>query len=359
MPSPTPAEPQADLRLQDLNIASLTPLPSPRAIKEELPVPAATARVVYEGREAVQRILAGSDPRLLAVVGPCSIHDPAAALEYAQRLRELQGELADRLCILMRVYFEKPRTRLGWKGLINDPHLNGSYDIPTGLRLARRLLVDINGLGLPVASEMLDPISAQYTADLVAWCAIGARTTESQTHREMASGLSMPVGFKNSTDGNLQNAIDALLACRSPHCFLGIDQDGAASVVQTTGNRHAHLVLRGGRDTGPNYDAASLNQAVQMLQACKLPPCLMIDCSHGNSNKKYEEQPEVLRQVVAQRCEGNRAIVGVMLESFLEAGAQPIPADLGQLRYGLSVTDACLDWGGTAAALREAAARLG
>jgi 3-deoxy-7-phosphoheptulonate synthase len=293
----------------------------------------------------------------MVIVGPCSIHDPNGALDYARRLAALRCEVADQLFLVMRVYFEKPRTTVGWKGLINDPHLDGSYDIETGLPLARRLLLDIGELGLPAATEMLDPIIPHYLADLVSWAAIGARTTESQTHREMASGLSMPVGFKNGTDGSLQVALDALAATRHPHHFFGIDEDGVASVLSTSGNPDVHVVLRGGRGR-PNYDPDSICKAVARLEKAGLPSVLMVDCSHANSGKQYALQEQVWDCVIDQRAAGNKALVGLMVESYLEAGSQPMPKNPAQLRYGVSLTDACVDWPTTERMLQRGCERL-
>jgi 3-deoxy-7-phosphoheptulonate synthase len=307
---------------------------------------------VVRGREAINSILTQKDPRLLVVVGPCSIHDPAGALDYAGKLNALRQELADRMEIVMRVYFEKPRTTIGWKGLINDPHLDNSYDIEGGLKIARNLLLDITAMGLPAATEFLDPIIPQYISDLISWAAIGARTTESQTHREMASGLSMPVGFKNGTDGSLQIAIDAMAAAMRPHNFIGIDQDGITSVVRTTGNSSGHVVLRGGRLCA-NYDADSIAKAEKQLAANHLPKVLMVDCSHANSGKQPARQEDVWRNVVEQRAAGTRSLIGLMVESYLEEGTQPFPkGNPASLTYGLSITDACLDWKTTARMLR-------
>jgi 3-deoxy-7-phosphoheptulonate synthase len=294
---------------------------------------------------------------LLVVVGPCSIHHPRSAIEYATRLAALRDELARELCLVMRVYFEKPRTTIGWKGLINDPNLNGTYDIETGLKLARELLLRINTLGLPAATEFLDPIIPQYIAELISWAAIGARTTESQTHRELASGLSMAVGFKNGTDGSLQTAVDATCASRQPHNFLGIDQDGVTSIIRTTGNPVGHVVLRGGRSR-PNYDAASLREAESQLRQAGLPPVLMVDCSHANSGKQHSRQELVWRSVIEQRAAGNRSLIGAMLESFLSEGNQPFPKEPAQLRYGVSITDACLGWDATERILRWGSQQL-
>jgi 3-deoxy-7-phosphoheptulonate synthase len=343
---------------QDLRVKETVRLLAPRALKAELPMTENSNRTVVAGRAAVKRILRQEDPRLLVVVGPCSIHDVNGALEYAGKLATLRRELSDRLEILMRVYFEKPRTTIGWKGLINDPHLDGSYDIELGLKRARKLLLEINGLGLPAATEFLDPITPQYLADLVAWTAIGARTTESQTHREMASGLSMPVGFKNGTDGSLQIAIDAMGAARHSHSFLGIDQDGVTSIIRTAGNPDGHVVLRGGR-LRTNYDAQSIADAAEQLRKAGLPEVLMVDCSHANSGKQHVRQEEVLRSVMAQRVAGNHALTGLMIESYLHEGSQPIPPDLRDLRHGVSITDACVSWETTERMLRHAAETLG
>ena len=345
------------LPTQDIHIAEFVRLIPPRALKNELPATAAATRTVIEGRTTIQRILRHEDARALVVVGPCSIHDIDGALEYAEKLVRLRAELSDRLYLVMRVYFEKPRTTVGWKGLINDPHLDDSYDIETGLRTARRLLLDITEMGMPAATEFLDPIVPQYISDLVSWAAIGARTTESQTHREMASGLSMPVGFKNATDGSLQVALDAMLAARVPHSFLGIDQDGFTSIVRTTGNSFGHVVLRGGR-TRSNYDEESIGVAVQALQESGQKPSLMVDCSHANANKEHAKQEEVASSVIAQRAAGNTALIGLMMESYLEEGKQSLPANPANLIYGVSITDACLSWSATERILRSAHQRL-
>jgi 3-deoxy-7-phosphoheptulonate synthase len=342
-------------RIDDLNVVGQQLLPSPEALRGELPLSAAAARCVLEGRRSMERILDRADPRLLVIVGPCSIHDPAAALDYGARLAALARELGDTLFVAMRVYFEKPRTTVGWKGLINDPDLDDSFHIEKGLRVARKLLIDLNELGLPCATEALDPITPQYLSDLVAWSAIGARTTESQTHREMASGLSMPVGIKNGTDGNRAIAIHALLAVSQPHAFLGIDPSGRCAVTQTRGNRYAHIVLRGGG--APNYDSVSVALTEEELAAAGLAPNIVVDCSHGNSGKDPARQPLVFADCVHQVLEGNRSIVGAMLESNLEWGAQPLVAR-GSLRYGVSITDACIDWKTTEQSLRAARDKL-
>jgi 3-deoxy-7-phosphoheptulonate synthase len=338
-------------RTQDLHVKEIVRLLTPRELKAQTPSGDAVDATVARSRERVIRILRQEDPRLLVVIGPCSIHDEKGALEYAKKINALRKEFAGRMEIVMRVYFEKPRTTIGWKGLINDPHLDGSQDIESGLKIARRLLLEITGMGLPTATEFLDPIVPQYIADLVTWAAIGARTTESQTHREMASGLSMPVGLKNSTDGSLQVAIDAMGATRHAHSFLGIDQDGATAIVRTSGNPHAHIVLRGGR-AKTNYDAESIRVAEQKLISEKLPPVLMVDCSHANSEKQHAKQEDVWRSVIRQRVAGTRSLIGLMVESHLSEGSQPIPKNLKDLRYGVSLTDSCIGWETTERMLR-------
>ena len=339
------------LPTNNLHVRESIRLLTPRELKTRFPMTEAANRTVVEGRNTIISILNRTDPRLLVVVGPCSIHDPKAALEYASKLKALQAELAEQFYIVMRVYFEKPRTTIGWKGLIYDPHLNGSDDIATGLERARELLLAITEMSLPTATEFLDPVVPQYIADLVSWAAIGARTTESQTHRQLASGLSMPVGFKNSTDGSLQIAIDAMRSAMSPHSFLGIDQEGVTSIVRTTGNPDGHIVLRGGR-LNTNYDAESIRAAAEILKKSGLPETLMVDCSHANSAKQHARQEDVWHSLVEQRKGGTKAITGVMIESNLQEGAQPIPSDLSALRHGVSVTDACLGWDVTERMLR-------
>lgn len=341
--------------LENLNVVSQDTLLSPSQLHEDIPASPRATQTVGTARRTVANILNGHDPRLFVVVGPCSIHDIKAAMEYAQRLKALADELADQIFVVMRVYFEKPRTTVGWKGLINDPRMDDSFRIEEGLRLARRLLVDLNDLGLPCGTEALDPITPQYLGDLIAWSAIGARTTESQTHRELASGLSSPVGFKNGTDGNLEVALNAMLSAAQPHAFLGINGAGQVAVTQTRGNALGHLILRGG--TNPNYDSVAVAQAEAALAAANLPANIVVDCSHANSRKNHALQALVLKDVVHQIADGNRAIKGVMLESNLFDGNQKLgrPQDL---RYGVSITDACLGWDATAACLREAAARL-
>jgi 3-deoxy-7-phosphoheptulonate synthase len=338
---------------QNLRVREVVRLLTPRALKAELPASAASNQLVAASRDRVTSILRRDDPRLLAIVGPCSIHDVDGALEYGARLNVLRQELAAELEIVMRVYFEKPRTTIGWKGLINDPNLDGTADIETGLKKARALLLELTASGLPAATEFLDPIIPQYIDDLVTWAAVGARTIESQTHREMASGLSMPVGFKNGTDGNLQLALDAMQSARTPHSFLGIDQDGITSIIRTAGNPVGHLVLRGGRSR-PNYDAASLREAEGRLTAAGLPAVLMVDCSHANSGKQHARQEEVCDNVIAQRAAGNESLIGLMVESNLEEGNQPFPKPRAELRYGVSITDACVGWNVTERMLRAA-----
>src|SRR5436190_12689930 len=342
---------------QDLRVIGAKRLQSPRAMEGAIPITERANRTVVEGRAAVQNILAQRDPRMLVIVGPCSIHDPKGALEYAQKLAAVSREVADQMFVVMRVYFEKLRTTVGWKGLINDPHMNGSCEMEEGLRIARKLLLDINELGLPAATEFLDPIVPQYIDDLITWAAIGARTTESQTHREMASGLSMPVGFKNGTDGSLQIAIDAMGSARTPHSFLGIDQDGFTSLIRTKGNPEGHVVLRGGR-ARTNYDSQSIADAAAQLAKSHLPPVLMVDCSHANSLKQHARQEDVWRSLIEQRAVGTRAIIGAMVESYLNEGQQPVPQNPAEIIYGVSVTDACLSWETTERMLRHGHAAL-
>ena len=326
----------------DLRIKGYQPLTAPDILKKEIPVSVPAEETVISGRETIENILGKKDRRLLVIVGPCSIHDEKAAIEYARRLTALRQQVADTLFVVMRVYFEKPRTTLGWKGLINDPYLDGTCDMTAGLRKARGLLTQINEMGLPAATEMLDTITAQYVADLVSWSAIGARTSESQTHRELASGLSMPVGFKNSTDGNLSSAINALMAARAPQSFLGIDQDGKTCVVKTNGNPWVHIVLRGGKR--PNYDPISLEEARLKLIEKDLPETLMVDCSHANSMKKYQGQAVVWKSVIGQYLAENEALIGLMLESNLHEGNQKFSGDVSSLKYGVSITDECISW---------------
>ncbi len=343
---------------ENLSIASFDLMPSPDQIKARGPLTDAAAATVLAARTALRRILDREDPRLFVIVGPCSIHDPVAGLDYARRLRALADRVGDQLLLLMRVYFEKPRTSTGWKGFINDPRMDDSFHIEEGIERARRFLLDVAELGLPAATEALDPISPQYLGDLIAWTAIGARTAESQTHREMASGLSTPVGFKNGTDGDVAVAINGIVSAAQPHSFLGINAEGRSAVVRTRGNRHGHLVLRGGGGR-PNYDTVSVAIAEDALRAARLPVNIVVDCSHANSYKRPEIQPLVLADCLHQVRQGNQSLVGVMIESHLEAGNQPIPGDLSQLRYGCSVTDPCIDWATTERALLEAHEALG
>lgn len=331
-------------KTDDVRIKEIRELAPPAHLMREFPISDNAAKTVYETRGALHDILRGNDPRLFVVVGPCSIHDPSAAMEYASRLKRLRDELIDDLVILMRVYFEKPRTTVGWKGLINDPRMDGSFQINEGLRLARQLLLDVNDLGLPAATEYLDTISPQYLADLISWGAIGARTTESQVHRELASGLSCPVGFKNGTDGNIKIAADAILASRQPHCFLSVTKGGVSAIVSTNGNEDCHIVLRGGKN--PNYDSASVRAASDRLFRLGLNPRLMIDCSHGNSEKKHENQVRVANDIASQIENGEQYICSVMIESHLVAGRQDITPGK-PLAYGKSVTDACIGWDDT------------
>ena len=343
--------------IENVNITSFGTMPTPAMLHAKLPLTASAFATVMAGREALRNIIDRKDPRLFVVVGPCSIHDPVAGLEYARKLKALQAEVADTMLLVMRVYFEKPRTTTGWKGYINDPDMDDSFRVDVGMEKARQFLLDVGELGLPTATEALDPISPQYLGDLIAWTAIGARTTESQTHREMSSGLSTPVGFKNGTDGDISIAVNAILSAAHPHAFLGINSDGNVAIVRTGGNGYGHVVLRGG-DGRPNYDSVSIAMAEQALAKAKLPANLVVDCSHANSYKKPELQPLVMADVVNQIRHGNRSLVGVMIESNLVGGNQKIPADLSQLVYGCSVTDGCIDWDTTAGMLRHAAAEL-
>ena len=342
---------------QFINVVSTVPLVAPKVLKAELAISPAINKTVIEGRETIKSILAGEDRRVLVVVGPCSIHDRKSAVEYAARLKALSDKVAETLFVVMRVYFEKPRTTVGWKGLINDPYLNDSFDIATGLRLAREILKEIGELGLPAATELLEPITPQYIADLLTLASIGARTTESPTHRQMASGLSMPVGYKNGTDGSLQVAIDAMLAAKAQHAFLGIDSDGHTCIVNTRGNPWGHLILRGGR-SGPNYSPEQVLAATEKLKEAGLMPRLMVDCSHANSNKDYRNQSPVWRDVIAQRVTGNKDIVGLMLESNLFPGSQKLTADPALLHYGVSITDGCIGWDETESLLLDAHDKL-
>jgi 3-deoxy-7-phosphoheptulonate synthase len=362
-----PGQPQAWYALSektsqtdDQRIRDVTPLPPPEHLIRFFPIAGTPVEALIAGtRNAIRRIMGGEDDRLLVIVGPCSIHDPAAALEYARRLKAQREHHAGELELVMRVYFEKPRTTVGWKGLINDPYMDESYRIHEGLRIARQLLVDINRLGVPAGSEFLDVISPQYIGDLIAWGAIGARTTESQVHRELASGLSAPVGFKNGTDGNIRIATDAIQAAARPHHFLSVHKNGQVSIVETRGNKDCHLILRGGKT--PNFDAASVAAACRAVETAGLPCRLMIDASHANSSKQHGRQVEVVQDVAAQIADGNRCIFGMMVESHLQAGAQkftPGQDDPGQLEFGKSITDACLGWAETEPVLATLAAAV-
>jgi 3-deoxy-7-phosphoheptulonate synthase len=344
-------------KIDNVNVAAYEVLITPDQLKLEVPMSDAANTQLAASRQVIRDILDRKDHRMFLVVGPCSIHDIVAAMEYARRLKELAAEVEDTLYLVMRVYFEKPRTTTGWKGLINDPHLNDSFKIQEGLHIGRQLLLDILELGLPTSTEALDPISPQYLSDCISWSAIGARTTESQTHREMASGLSSAVGFKNGTDGGLSVAINALQSVSSPHRFLGINTQGQVSTIKTSGNPYGHIVLRGG-SKGPNYDSVHVKLTEAELEKANVAANIMVDCSHANSNKQPELQPLVMENVTNQVLAGNQTIVGLMIESNLEAGNQSIPADLSQLKYGVSVTDGCIDWDTTETAVREMHGKL-
>lgn len=345
------------IKTNNLKVSGITPIIAPADLRQVFPMSDTTREFVSRSREKIKEILQRRDRRLMVVVGPCSIHDPEAAVEYARRLSSLARRVDDQLMLVMRVYFEKPRTTVGWKGLINDPDMDGSHNISKGLGIARGLLYKLTCLEVPVANEMLDPITPEYVADLISWGAIGARTTESQTHRELASGLSFPIGFKNGTDGNLQIAIDAMISARAPHSFLGINREGKASIIQTTGNPDVHIVLRGG-SRKPNYLPEDILHTEEILKKNGQLPTIMVDCSHGNSNKDYKRQPEVLEQVISQVVAGNQSISGLMIESNLEEGNQKVPADHTQLKYGVSITDACINWETTEHILLESHKRL-
>jgi len=341
------------VRTNNLNVSGLTPLIAPADLKQVLPLSETNAEFVTSARGQVKDILWNKDPRMMVVVGPCSIHDPKAALEYAARLAKLNHELQDHLMLVMRVYFEKPRTTIGWKGLINDPDLNGTHLISKGLGIGRKLMLDITDMGLPVATEMLDPFTPQYFSDTISWGAIGARTTESQTHREMSSGLSFPVGFKNGTDGNLQIAIDAMGAACHPHSFLGINREGRISIVRTTGNPDVHIVLRGGNDK-PNYQADDIAQTQKKLDKAGIKSTMMVDCSHANSLKDHNRQEAVMQEVMEQIAAGNANIGSLMIESYLKEGNQKMADSLEDLEYGVSITDKCINWETTERMLRHA-----
>ncbi|WP_306603546.1 3-deoxy-7-phosphoheptulonate synthase [Azonexus sp.] len=344
-------------KIENVNVSAFDTMPTPAEIHAKLPLTAKAETTVGEGRELLRNILDRKDHRLFVVVGPCSIHDPVAGLDYARRLKALADDVGDVLQIIMRVYFEKPRTTVGWKGYINDPFMDDSFQVNVGMEKAREFLLAVNELGLPAGTEALDPYGPQYYGDLITWTAIGARTTESQTHREMSSGLSTPVGFKNATSGDLSVATNAILSASNPHSFLGLNNDGRVAIVRTTGNAYGHVVLRGG-DGKPNYDTVSVTVAEQALAKAKLPANIVVDCSHANSSKKPELQPLVMADVVNQIRNGNKSLLGVMIESNIEAGNQPIPADLSQLKYGCSVTDGCVGWETTEQMIRDAAVLL-
>lgn len=345
------------MTLENSNINSLERLITPKEFKAELPVTDSVSNHVEKSRRTLRNILDRKDDRLIIIVGPCSVHDTKAAIDYAERLAEFSKTVSDQLFIVMRVYFEKPRTTVGWKGLINDPYLDGSFQIEKGMRLGRQLMIKINELGLPIANEALDPISPQYMQDLISWSAIGARTTESQTHREMASGLSVPIGFKNGTDGSLDVAINALQSASNGHRFLGIDAEGKVSIVHSSGNQYSHIVLRGGGGK-PNYDSVNVKLTERALEKNNLPVNIMVDCSHANSNKDPQLQPLVLDNIAQQILEGNQSLIGVMLESHLKAGNQKLTDDKSQLEYGKSITDGCIDWPTTQESLTRLAEKL-
>ncbi|RDI43518.1 3-deoxy-7-phosphoheptulonate synthase [Nocardia mexicana] len=346
-----PSKPGTVADLDDQRTLSISPLLSPADVRRDHPIDEALAETVRAGRKATVDVLNGTDDRLMVIVGPCSVHDPEAAMDYARRLAAKAAEVSDRLHVVMRVYFEKPRTTLGWKGLINDPHLDGTFDINTGLGLGRRLLVDITALGLPVACEFLDPITPQYIADLVSYGAIGARTAASQVHRQLASALSMPVGIKNGTDGDVQVAVDGVRAAAASHVFPGTGLDGRSALIRTVGNPDCHVILRGG-STGPNYDAASVAEACIRLEKASLPQRVVVDASHGNSNKDHTKQVDVVTDISERLAAGDRSVVGLMMESFLAAGRQDLTLGrAADLAYGRSITDACLDWDTTATQL--------
>lgn len=344
-------------RIDNLHVQSQQVLITPAELKKDIPLTDKAKESVIAGRHTIMDILDRKDHRLFVVLGPCSIHDVEAAKDYAKRLKALSDEVSDTLCLVMRVYFEKPRTTVGWKGLINDPHINDTFKIEEGLHISRQLLVDLAEIGLPLATEALDPISPQYLAELISWFAIGARTTESQTHREMSSGLSSAVGFKNGTDGGLEVATNALLSVSSPHSFLGINQEGQVSIINTTGNPYGHIVLRGGNGK-PNYDSVNVAIAEKALEKAGASKNIMVDCSHANSNKDPALQPLVMENVTNQILEGNQSIIGLMVESHLKWGAQKIPPNLDDLEYGVSITDACIDWETTEKSIREMADKL-
>ncbi len=343
--------------IQNCHVKKLSPIATPKQIKTELSISEKSIKTVLKGRQTVKNILQKQDPRLLVIVGPCSVHEPQEVLEYAQKLNKLRKELEEQIFVIMRVYFEKPRTSIGWKGLINDPFLDGSHDIETGLRTARQLLLTLTEMGMYTATEFLDPVVPQYLDDLIVWAAIGARTTQSQTHREMASGLSMPVGFKNGTDGDLNIAINAIKSAMYSHHFLGIDQNGQNATISTTGNSWGHIILRGGRSQ-TNYDETNIHKAIKQLLSAHLMPAVTVDCSHGNSRKQHTQQEIVWHHVLEQRLAGNKSIIGLMLESYLREGKQKIPTHHKDLQYGLSITDGCIGWEQTEQLLTQSCAAL-
>jgi len=352
--APEPAPKSSTLNVR---VVTTTPLPNPASIRSEIAVSERATQAVLRARREIARVIAGHDPRRLVVIGPCSVHDPDAAIDYALKLKKLTEPLSDRLMVVMRVYFEKPRTTVGWKGLINDPELDGSDDIPAGLRKARRLLLEVNEIGLPAATEFLDPIVPQYISDLISWAAIGARTTESQTHREMASGLSMPVGFKNGTDGSLSAAINAMLASSQAHSFLGVNDVGQVAVVRTQGNPEGHVVLRGGT-SGPNYKREHIEEAARQLGKAQVNQRVLVDCAHGNSGKSVEQQAVVAFELADQIAQGNENVLGLMIESNIKAGRQDITGPKASLEYGQSVTDPCIDFDTTVRVLEQLAASV-
>jgi 3-deoxy-7-phosphoheptulonate synthase len=341
----------------NINISNMLPLRTPNELKGLYPLTDDLKKTIFASRQAVNEVISGKSNRFMVITGPCSIHDEKSAYEYAERLVKLSEQVNKKLLIVMRVYFEKPRTTIGWKGLISDPNLNGISDINLGLETARKILINIVKMGLPAATEVLDPITPQYIADLLSWVAIGARTTESQTHRELASGISAAVGFKNGTSGNLDVALNAMESSSSPHSFLGIDQTGMTKIITTKGNKLGHLVLRGG-DSGPNYDEASIQFAEENLRKRKMNEALIVDCSHSNSNKDHKLQPNVLKNIIMQKKKGNKSIVGAMLESHLNEGNQSLPADPSTLKYGISITDKCIDWNTTDSLIHQIYAEL-
>lgn len=338
--------------ITNINIRELSNLPSPEFYQKKFPSSEQQTSLIKESRKTIENIIEGKDSRLLLLMGPCSIHDTKAGIEYAEKLKELAEKVSKNIYIVMRVYFEKPRTTVGWKGLINDPDLNGSYNIPKGIEIAREFLSEVTRIGLPTATEFLDPFTPQYIGDLVSWGAIGARTAESQTHRQMASGLSMPIGFKNGTGGSVQLAIDGMIACNGEHAFLGIDNDGKTSIVITKGNKANHIILRGGA-SGPNYDKDSINDAQELLKKNNLVPNIVVDCAHGNSNKDHNRQPIVFKEVIEQRLAGNEKIIGIMLEGNINPGNQSL-GNVEELEFGVSITDKCVGWEKTEEIILEA-----